>query len=186
MTRASAWFVGLTAAAIYSLFAVAPAAAHGGPPFVPHVPPPHPVVAPVPHGAHVPPHPLAMRPAPHSHLSHTRPATAPRGEDVAAHLASSPKLAQRLTTLLPSGTTLQTATAGFKTLGQFVAAVEVSHNLGIPFDQLKTRITGQHPESLGQAVEALRPGTTNKQIKQAEKLPPAPTPGSGTSTRGGN
>src|SRR5512136_1599780 len=52
-------------------------------------------------------------------------------------LAHNTKLSSKLQSLLPPGTNLQTASQGFKNLGQFVAAVHVSHNLGIPFDQLK-------------------------------------------------
>src|SRR5439155_26462097 len=38
--------------------------------------------------------------------------------------------------------TLQAASAGFKNQGQFIAALHVSHNLNIPFDQLKAKLTG--------------------------------------------
>ncbi len=83
-----------------------------------------------------------------------RPPTAP---ELVAH---NPQLAARLQTLLP-GSDLQTASAGFSNLGSFVAAVHVSDNLGIPFDQLKTRIVGQGM-NLGEAIQALRPDTDPK------------------------
>ena len=83
----------------------------------------------------------------------------------ASRLASHPGLSARLQSLLPAGTDMQTAAAGFKNLGQFVAAVHVSHNLGIPFDQLKAKMTGTSPESLGHAVEVLRPSLTGKTVK---------------------
>ena len=57
----------------------------------------------------------------------------------------------------PAGTSVQQACVGFRNLGQFVAAVNVSHNLGIPFVQLKARMTGDNAMSLGQAIHALRP-----------------------------
>jgi hypothetical protein len=38
---------------------------------------------------------------------------------------------------------------GFKNLGQLVAAVHVSHNFYIPFDQLKAKMIGPPTESLG-------------------------------------
>lgn len=41
------------------------------------------------------------------------------------------KLAQKLTSLLPSGMTLEQASSGFKNLGQFVAALHVYNNLGL-------------------------------------------------------
>ena len=50
---------------------------------------------------------------------------------------------------------IQQAPNGFKNLGQFVAAVHVSQNLGISFTALKTDIsTG---DSLGQAIHAIKP-----------------------------
>jgi len=68
-----------------------------------------------------------------------------------------PQLAAKLQTLLP-GANLETASTGFRNLGQFVAAAHVSHNLGIPFDQLKDRVTGANATSLGQAIHQLKPG----------------------------
>jgi hypothetical protein len=83
----------------------------------------------------------------------------------ASRLANHPGLATRLQSLLPAGTNIDTAAAGFKNLGQFVAAVQVSHNLGIPFDQLKTQMAGTNPDSLGKAIEALRPSLTSSVVK---------------------
>jgi hypothetical protein len=83
----------------------------------------------------------------------------------ASRLASHPGLSTRLQPFLPAGTNLQTAAAGFKNLGQFVAAVHVSHNLGIPFDQLKAKMTGPNSESLGRAIEDLRPSLSGKTVK---------------------
>lgn len=80
------------------------------------------------------------------------------------------KLASKLQSLLPPGTNLQTAATGFKNLGQFVAAVHVSHNLGIPFDQLKAKMTDPPKESLGKAIQALRPEANAKaEAKKAHK-----------------
>ena len=86
---------------------------------------------------------------------------------VAQKLASNTKLASKLQSLLPPGTDLQTAASGFKNLGQFVAAVHVSKNLGIPFDQLKAKMIGPPSESLGKAIQALDP---NANAKSAAKL----------------
>jgi len=83
----------------------------------------------------------------------------------ASRLASHPGLSARLQPFLPAGTSLQTAAAGFKNLGQFLAAVHVSHNLGIPFDQLKAKMTGANAESLGRAIEDLRPSLSGKTVK---------------------
>src|SRR6516165_6731419 len=56
---------------------------------------------------------------------------------ISEKLSDNTKLADKLKGLLPSGTNLETAAKGFKNLGQFVAAVHASHNLDIPFDQLR-------------------------------------------------
>jgi len=93
---------------------------------------------------------------------------------VSEKLTDNTKLANKLQSLLPTGTNLQMAAQGFKNLGQFVAAVHVSHNLGIPFDQLKTKMMGPPKESLGKAIHALKPdadaktatSTATKQAKQ--------------------
>jgi hypothetical protein len=74
----------------------------------------------------------------------------------------------RLLAQLPAGMTVQDAAAGFKNWGQFVAATNASINHSIPFDQLKTAMTGiapgataptTAPMSLGQAIQSLK-GTT--------------------------
>ena len=83
----------------------------------------------------------------------------------ATRVAHNSALASRLQSLLPAGTNLQTAATGFKNLGQFVAAVHVSHNLKIPFDQLKAKMTGSNSESLGHAVQDLEPNLTHKTVK---------------------
>lgn len=88
----------------------------------------------------------------------------------AAKLANNPQLSAKLQALLPAGTNLQTAAQGFKNLGQFIAAVHVSKNLGIPFDQLKATMTGPPPEKLGQAIHTLDPSANAKAaVKTAEK-----------------
>lgn len=85
-------------------------------------------------------------------------------------LDGNPKLSAKLQSLLPAGTDLKTAAAGFKNFGQFVAAVHVSHNLGIPFDQLKAKMTGANAESLGKAIKELKPDANAKaETKKAEQ-----------------
>jgi hypothetical protein len=76
-------------------------------------------------------------------------------------LTQNTKLSSNLQGLLPSGTNLQDAANGFDHLGQFVAAVHVSHNLGIPFDQLKTEMMSGN--SLGGAIHKLKPNVDAKQ-----------------------
>ena len=85
-------------------------------------------------------------------------------------LAKNSKLSQRLQALLPSNMTVQDAAKGFKNLGQFVAAVHVSHNLGIPFDQLKSMMTASQHDNLGKAIHALKPDADAKsEAKKAKK-----------------
>ena len=70
-------------------------------------------------------------------------------------LQQNTRLADNLAKLLPAGTDLQSAASGFRNLGEFVAAVHVSNNLGIPFADLKAKIMAG--DSLGEAIRALRP-----------------------------
>jgi len=71
-------------------------------------------------------------------------------------LAKNTKLRDKLLTRLPAGTNIDLAAAGFRNLGQFVAAVNVSNNLGLSFDALKARMTGPNPVSLGQAIQQVK------------------------------
>ena len=66
--------------------------------------------------------------------------------------------------------TLTDAAAGFRNEGQFAAALHVSHNLNIPFDQLKTRMTGPDSVSLGKAIQELRPSLDQKSVKENTSL----------------
>lgn len=85
-------------------------------------------------------------------------------------LTQNTKLAARLESLLPEGTNLQTAAAGFKNLGQFVAAVHVSKNLNLPFEELKAKLIGSPEMKLGQAIHELRPGVDAKaEAKKAQQ-----------------
>jgi hypothetical protein len=65
-------------------------------------------------------------------------------------------LASKLSSRLPAGTDLMTAAADFRNLGQFVAAVNASSNLDIPFADLKSRMVDDGM-SLGQAIQDVRP-----------------------------
>ena len=97
---------------------------------------------------------------------------------VGSRLQENTHLATKLQGLFPQGTDLQAASSGFKNLGQFVAAAHVSKNLGIPFDQLKSRMlgisttageSGDSPVSLGKAIKELRPeADATSEVKKAE------------------
>jgi hypothetical protein len=60
------------------------------------------------------------------------------------------------------GTDLMTAAEGFRNLGQFVAAVNVSNNLGIDFVNLKTSMVDDGL-SLGQAIQTWKPTANSTQ-----------------------
>ena len=82
-------------------------------------------------------------------------------------LQQNTKLSENLGKLLPAGTDLQAAATGFTNLGQFVSAVHVSNNLGIPFNDLKTRIAAG--DSLGEAIKALNPAADSQaEVRRAQ------------------
>ena len=79
-------------------------------------------------------------------------------------------LKAKVTGMLPAGTDLKTAASGFKNEGQFIAALHVSKNLNIPFADLKAKMTGTNPESLGAAIHTLKPNIPESDAKkEAEK-----------------
>lgn len=83
-------------------------------------------------------------------------------------IAVSPGLATTLKPLFPAGADLNLAAAGFKNLGQFVAAAHVSQNLGIPFTALKTEIV-DNGATMGRAIQTLKPGTNvTAEVTRAE------------------
>jgi hypothetical protein len=85
-------------------------------------------------------------------------------------VTQNPGLSAQLQPLLPAGTTLAGAAAGFQNQGQFVSALHVAHNLNIPFDQLKSQMTGSNAVSLGKAIHNLQPNLDNSTIKDNVKL----------------
>ena len=82
-----------------------------------------------------------------------------------SRIESNPQLKSRVAALLPAGMDLKTAAMGFRNQGQFIAALHVSKNLNIPFDQLKAKLTGDHSESLGKAIHDLRPDFSEMDAK---------------------
>jgi hypothetical protein len=95
-------------------------------------------------------------------------------------IKDNPTLASRIDKLLPIGMDLKTAEMGFKNGGQFIAALHVSKNLNIPFDQLKAKMTGitvlangqtnnSTPMSLGKAIHEVKPTLTQDQVNDAVK-----------------
>jgi hypothetical protein len=108
-------------------------------------------------------------------------------------LQKNTNLAAKLTSRLPAGTDLMLASAGFRNLGQFVAAVNVSNNLKIPFTELKTKMVTDGL-SLGQAIQALKPTASSTiesqraeydargMISESELEPKTPSTSTSTST----
>jgi hypothetical protein len=102
-------------------------------------------------------------------------------------LQKNTQLAAKVLSRLPAGTDLMAASDGFKNLGQFVAAANVSHNLGIPFDQLKASMVDEGA-SLGQSILTLKKSANsdleaqraereaNTMISEAETVSPSKTP----------
>src|SRR5437867_11246525 len=88
-----------------------------------------------------------------------------------ARIERNPELKSKVESMLPAGENLKTAASGFKNGGQFIAALHVSKNVGIPFDQLKAKMMGSNPPmSLGQAIHALKPNMSEKDVdKEADK-----------------
>lgn len=82
-------------------------------------------------------------------------------------LQKNTELTARLKNLLPADEKVQDAATGFKNLGEFVAAVHVAHNLNIPFNQFKAKVTSG--DNLGKAVHALNPKLSHKEIKAQVK-----------------
>ena len=65
-------------------------------------------------------------------------------------------LADSLRGRLPSGTDVYMAAGGFRRLELFVATVQASNNIEIPFSELKRRIVNDGM-TLGQAIQDIRP-----------------------------
>jgi hypothetical protein len=80
-------------------------------------------------------------------------------------LTQNTKLSSQLQTILGQDVNLQQAASGFKNLGLFVAAVHVSKNLNIPFNDLSTAI--QKDGNLGKAIHSVQPNLSNSQVKSA-------------------
>ena len=91
-----------------------------------------------------------------------------------ARIDRNPELKSKIESMLPAGESLKTAASGFRNGGQFIAALHVSKNLGIPFDQLKAKMMSSNPPmSLGRAIHALKPNMpekdVDKEVDNAEK-----------------
>jgi hypothetical protein len=74
-----------------------------------------------------------------------------------ARIAANTALVAKLTPLLPSGMSLSDAASGFKSEGQFIAALHAAKDLNVSFASLKSELLGSPRDSLGQAIHDLKP-----------------------------
>ena len=65
--------------------------------------------------------------------------------------------------------TLDKASLGFKNQGQFIAALHVSQNLGIPFADLKSHMVTVTPGTAGQPATATQTGSLGQAIQSSKK-----------------
>jgi len=104
----------------------------------------------------------------HHEVDHHSGPHTPPPSTVATKIQSHPKLAAKVTAMLPPGMTMTQAALGFRNQGQFIAALHASQRTGIPFADLKRAMVVQH-ESLGQAIHSLRPATSgSREAEHAE------------------
>jgi len=83
-------------------------------------------------------------------------------------LQRNPGLAAKIGGRLPAGANLMTAASGFRTMGEFVSAVNGSHSARIPFAELKRRMA-YDGMTLTQAIQDLRPKSDYRsQAQRAE------------------
>jgi hypothetical protein len=109
---------------------------------------------------------------------HGQSGTTAVGRSVSDQLADNAKLASEIKELTGNGA--QDACAGFKNLGDCVAAAHVSKNLGIPFDTLHSKLTGSGAVSLGKAIHELKPDADAKSAtREASRQSKADLKGSG-------
>jgi hypothetical protein len=106
---------------------------------------------------------------------------------IATKISSSHGLSSKVATMLSTITnpktgkpiTLNAASTGFKNQGQFIAALHVSQNLGIPFLDLKKAMVTSHTTargttmsqtgSLGQAIQKVKGTTDTRAVTTAQK-----------------
>jgi ABC-type transporter Mla subunit MlaD len=107
--------------------------------------------------------PSATQRTPTNGSQHSRAKAAPKtpGELLKQNKKLSDKLSALLRHQNPPVTDIQAASQGFTNLGELFAAVHISQNLGIPFDQLK-KTRAQTSGILGNAIHTLKPNADTK------------------------
>jgi hypothetical protein len=111
----------------------------------------------------------AVKPAPASAVKTSSKSARPSAvSPVQRKLQRNPGLAAKIGGRLPPGTNLMTAASGFRTVGQFVSAVNGSNTTRIPFAELKRRMA-YDGMTLSQAIQDLRPKSDYRsQAQRAE------------------
>jgi hypothetical protein len=89
------------------------------------------------------------------------------GRSTSELLTNNTKLASQVHDL--TGTDAQQACSGFKNLGECVSAAHASKNLGIEFDALKAKMTGENAQDLGDAIHDLKPDTEASEVRKANR-----------------
>lgn len=90
------------------------------------------------------------------------------------YLSQNPKFNAKVQQLLPEAITPIQACDGFSTLGDCVAAIHASQNLGIALADLKGKVTGKGSKNLEKGIHELKPevdakAERKKAWKQAEQ-----------------
>jgi hypothetical protein len=85
-------------------------------------------------------------------------------------LQSNTHLYARAQSMLPAGTSVQSAAAGFQSQSDFFAAAKASQNLKVPFDRLKGNIKGTGSASLEAAIRKSRPDLSKADVKSNVQL----------------
>jgi hypothetical protein len=98
------------------------------------------------------------------------------GLTIAERIAMNPQQKARIEAALAgTGLTLEQAAEGFRNQGQFIAAVNAAQNENLSFVDLKAKMTGDNPMSLGQALQALGVSDTDADAASSE-APATETP----------
>jgi hypothetical protein len=96
------------------------------------------------------------------------PAAAQPDTATASGATTTTQPATRLAAMVPSGMTTQEACGGFKSLDECAATLHAAQNLGIPFSELKSRVTGG--QKLGAAIHSLKPdASAREEVRKAEE-----------------
>jgi hypothetical protein len=82
--------------------------------------------------------------------------------------AQGPTRSSPFAALVPADMSATEACDGFKSMTECAAALHAAQNVGIPFKDLKTRMTGG--ETLGAAIHDLKPGAdVQSEVSRAEE-----------------